>query len=320
MKVLITGSEGMIGQALVQLLSKSKIEIIGIDLFDCDSDEYLFYYNRDIRNPSFIEEVLCAHNDITHIVHLAARTDLNGETLKDYDTNTIGTRNICMLANRLSYLKTICITSTQLVADISFGKVDHDLTNIIAPNLYGKSKQHTETIARASLTKHFFIVRPTTIWGPNHNSHYLNFLKLLKLGLYFHPSPRSLHKSYGFVLNTVHQLERLILNSQTISIGETFYLCDYKPIDLLEYIDGICARLLFKKPFKINYVFAKILALIGDLFGLLGIKVPYNSFRLKNIISCYTYETKRLQEICGEVPHDFEEALDIYCEWIKKKI
>ena len=90
-------------------------------------------------------------------------------------------------------------------------------------------------------------------------------------------------------------------NSKKIFNGEIFYLCDYEPIDLSEYIDKICNNLSFKKPKRFYYFFAKIFAYIGDVLGFLSLRVPYNSFRLRNIMTCYLYDTARLRDLCGEL-------------------
>ena len=155
MKVLVTGAKVMIGSALITLFARNSIKVVGIDKINPKSPHYFEFYQGDICSNAWKRWVSVNHPDINHIIHLAARTDLEGANLRDYETNIKGTEVVCELANSLKTLQSVCIIFTQLVADITSGKVGADLSTVVAPNIYGESKQWTEKVTREKLKNIF---------------------------------------------------------------------------------------------------------------------------------------------------------------------
>ena len=178
------------------------------------------------------------------IVHLAARTDFDGKNLSGYAANIEGVSNL-VEAIRATPSVTRCIwTSTQLVCRV--GYVPASSTDYQPDTVYGQSKVRTEEIVRASdgAGREWCLVRPTTVWGPGVNLHYQRFLKLVKLGLYFHVDSGPLYKSYGYIGNITHQYVRLLHAPAAIIQGRTLYLADYLPIDLVSWCNAFqrCLR------------------------------------------------------------------------------
>lgn len=152
MKVLIIGSEGMLGHDLVDILSKeNEISTTTIDTLDITNIEKTIETVQKI-NPEVV-------------VHAAAFTDVNGsESQQDlaYKVNGIGTRNVAVACKETdSALVYIC---TDYVFDGEKGSSyqEYDQTNPLS--VYGKTKLQGETYIRDILSK-FYIVRTSWLYG-----------------------------------------------------------------------------------------------------------------------------------------------------------
>jgi nucleoside-diphosphate-sugar epimerase len=104
-KYLITGGSGFIGTNLIDELLKRNEIILNIDIQKPKKEEHLCLYKKvDLLNEILLEEVISKFNP-DYVIHLAARTDLNGNTIDDYSVNTIGTKNLINALKKISSVK-----------------------------------------------------------------------------------------------------------------------------------------------------------------------------------------------------------------------
>lgn len=167
MKVLITGSNGMLGHDLVKILSKEN-EIIATthDTLDITDIE---------KTISTIKEI---NPDI--VINAAAFTAVDAaETNEDlaYQVNVIGTRNLAVACQKVD--STLVYISTDYVFDGTKGESyrEYDTTNPLG--VYGKTKYFGEVYIRDLLDK-FYIVRTSWLYGyhgPNFITTMLNLAK-----------------------------------------------------------------------------------------------------------------------------------------------
>ena len=153
MKILITGSKGMLGYDLVKRL-RTDHTIIGIDIDNFDI--------VDKRVVDYIE-----HEKPDIIFHLAAFTNVDEAEVKKekaYSINVKGTENIAEAAKQLDI--PIVFISTDYVFDGSKDSPynETDVTNPI--NFYGKTKKIAEEIVKSTLEK-YFIIRTSWLFGKN---------------------------------------------------------------------------------------------------------------------------------------------------------
>ncbi|MDP2835970.1 MAG: dTDP-4-dehydrorhamnose reductase [Methanobacteriaceae archaeon] len=165
MKVLIIGSEGMLGHDLVEILSaENEISTTTIDTLDI----------TDIEKT--IETVKNINPDV--VVHAAAFTDVDGsETNADlaYKVNVLGTRNVAVACSEVdAALVYIC---TDYVFDGTKGSsyYEYDQTNPLG--VYGKTKHQGEVCIRDILNK-FYIVRTSWLYGFHGPNFITTMLKL----------------------------------------------------------------------------------------------------------------------------------------------
>ncbi len=249
------------------------------------------------------------------VIQLAQRCDLEGQTLEDYDANITGVRNLCEAVRRTPSVKRVIYTSSQLVCEV--GHVPASDTEYCANTIYGESKVRTEEIVREEDGGgvEWCIARPTTVWGPGMSEHYQSLLRHIQKGTYFHSGGGKLLKSYAYAENIAHQYLQLVNAPKEKIHQQVFYLADYEPLSLRDYADAL-AKELGAKPLKIVPLpVAKVLALSGDVLNRLGIKFPYNTFRLRNIRTEYVFDLSKTRAVCGELPVGFEEGVKRTAKW-----
>ncbi|MCX5865899.1 MAG: dTDP-4-dehydrorhamnose reductase [Proteobacteria bacterium] len=153
MKVLITGSQGMLGGKVREVFTSTENEVVGIDLEEANI--------ADLDSiTTLIEKV---HPEL--VIHTAAMTDVDGCEKKPesaFKINALGTRNVTVGAkkagSRLVYI------STDYVFDGTKRDpyTEQDSTKPIS--VYGSSKLAGENYVRELLPEHY-IVRTAWLFG-----------------------------------------------------------------------------------------------------------------------------------------------------------
>ena len=311
MRILVTGSSGMLGTRLVRDLVSQNHYVTGFDIKPPSViDDNYTHELIDISDSAKLKKAI-DQLKVDHIVHLAARTDLTGSSVTDYEVNFLPLLTIHRYLNNMGVSKVI-FASTQLVHNIQ----KKNKTETV-PNAYGQSKLIAEKFIKGLDDDRYIIVRPTTLWGEGHNKHYEQFYNYLKKRFYFHPTTQPLKKSYSYVGNASFQISKLLETPLSKDLtNEIYYLCDYSPIELTSHIDKIASGLGAKKPFVLFYAISVILAKLGDIMSVLGINAPFNTFRLGNILTEYMYDTNKLEKITGPLPYNYDQALTEFIKWL----
>jgi nucleoside-diphosphate-sugar epimerase len=209
-KVLITGASGFIGTNLLERL-KSNYFVLNIDnKLPRNNDHNIYHKNIDITDYDNLYKCVIDFCP-DYIVHLAARTDLNGETLDDYSANTIGVKNILEVASRLKELKKVIIASSMLVCSLSYKA--KDVFDYHPTTIYGESKVITErTVFYNKPHCDWAVIRPTSIWGEWFDAPYKNFFDMVIKKRYFHIGRKSCTKTYGYIGNAIYQIEKILFS------------------------------------------------------------------------------------------------------------
>jgi nucleoside-diphosphate-sugar epimerase len=316
-KVLVTGASGMIGRRMVAHLLAQGTPVVALDIHSrAEAAPGVEVHECDLLNCDGVRSAV-AHLAPTHIIHLAARTDLEGRTLDDYRVNFDGTRNLIDAASRVAAVKGVVFTSTQLVCSVGYRPKDDE--DFRPDTLYGESKVLMEKLVRgSSLPFHWCIARPTTVWGPGMSAHYRRFFRMLERGWYFHVGSEPLYKSYGYVGNVVYQYERLLSAPREKIDGRVFYLADYSPIELHSWIERFREALDAPRLSTVPLPVARALAALGDMIGRTpGLSFPFTSFRLRNIVTAYTFDLSRTEEVCGPLPFSVEQGIEETVHWLR---
>lgn len=179
MKILITGSNGQLGNELQKIVSTGKAEIGSVseeiknaEVFAMDVD------TLDITNLEQVKKVL---NEVKPdvVINCAAATNVDGcEANQDlaFKINSLGPRNLAMVAEELG-AKIVQVSTDYVFSGV--GETPLKECDLVAPvSVYGKTKLLGEEFVRDFSTK-YYIVRTAWLYGyVGHNFVYT----MMKLG------------------------------------------------------------------------------------------------------------------------------------------
>lgn len=319
MRVLVTGSAGFIGRRIVEVLAARGDVVSGLDRRDAPLPPGAA--RQDACDILDSERLLSIVDEVSPeaIIHLAARTDLNEKSeLAGYATNIAGVENLISAIRQTPSVKRCIFTSSQLVCRV--GYVPRDELDYRPNTLYGQSKVLTEQIVRAENGGgiEWCLTRPTTVWGPGMSAHYQRLLAMIQNGRYFHVGGKPLHKSYSYIANIAHQYRMLLDAPAHQIVGRTYYLADYEPIELAAWTNAFRQAMQAPPIRKLPKSLAIALAWCGDVINLAGLKsFPFNSFRLKNILTEYTFDLQETEKVCGPLPYTMQEGVEETVAWFQ---
>ena len=315
-RVLVTGGSGFIGTGLVESLVRDGLTVLSLDHSPPLNPGHEPYWKQiDLMDRDAVQERFLEFRP-EHVVHLAARTDLDSDTvLADYAMNTDGTVHVLDGAEAAGTVTRMLVTSSMLVCRLGYTPTSD--TDYAPDTTNGRSKVETERITRERDPKFgWALIRPTTIWGPYHLRLRDEFFRLLRKGLYVHPAGRPCRRSYGYVGNAVHQIRRLLEVPQDSMHRRTFYIGD-PAIELSDYINGFSRKLTGRNARSVPYGLMKTAALCGDLLSAPGWKsAPLTSYRLGNMTRDNVLDMNPTLEVTGPNPFTLEQGIEETAAWL----
>ncbi|MDE1725686.1 MAG: GDP-mannose 4,6-dehydratase [Thaumarchaeota archaeon] len=291
-KILVTGYNGFIGYNLVQELLK-KYQVIGISNKQ-ESKQNIIHIKKDVRKLT--EQEL--PRDISHIVHLAALTDVSfcqENPSECIDINVRGTQNMLEIARKIQakflYLSTSHVYGIPVKLPI---KENHPRNPL---SIYASSKLAGEIISQSyarSYDMNLSIVRLFSIYGP-HSPPYLVTSKI------------------------IHQL----MKGNEIKLGNL-----YPKRDFLHVKDAVIAiELILRKTKKFNvynvgsgksYSIRQVCNILSKLYGKnISIK-SINSESRKSEIANVVSDVTKIKKMGWKSHVDIHKGLGMTLEWYRK--
>lgn len=179
MKILITGSNGQLGNELQKIVSTGKAEIGSVS--EEIKNAEVFAMDVDILDITNLEQVKKVLNEVKPdvVINCAAATNVDGcEANQDlaFKINSLGPRNLAMVAEELG-AKIVQVSTDYVFSGV--GEAPLKECDLVAPvSVYGKTKLLGEEFARDFSTK-YYIVRTAWLYGyVGHNFVYT----MMKLG------------------------------------------------------------------------------------------------------------------------------------------
>jgi dTDP-4-dehydrorhamnose reductase len=170
MKILITGSNGLLGQKLVAQLINEKIDFLATSKGenrnnDCPENVYL---SLDITNSDEIKKVFHQYQP-THIIHTAAITNVDYCELNSEECSEVNTEAVNKLFySALEINAHFQLLSTDFVFDGEKGNYKEE--DKVGPlSIYAESKVNAERILLESTYMNWSIVRTIIVYGTGNN-------------------------------------------------------------------------------------------------------------------------------------------------------
>jgi len=324
MNILITGSNGFVGSALMWRLEYEGHSVIGIDRsVHCEEDSHPHTHYGDIRYLASWQKFHASHIDkllpgIDLIIHCAAAKHDFGISREEYFShNELGTKTL------LTYMESYKINRLIFFSTVSvYGHPDQrtDETGAYLPdNDYGASKLAGDTLCRLWQQKQpdreLLILRPTIIYGP------YNYTNLYNMLHYMHICPLLTIGRGDYIKSIVSRAN--ILDMTCFALGRlqpgvTIYNCVDKPyITVNQLMQLISRNPAFRMP-SIQIPVAVAIA-IGKVFDvpvkLLKLDLPINSERMRKLATPTDVASERIRQDGYIQQHTIEEEITTMTAW-----
>lgn len=316
MRVLVTGGCGFIGRNLVDGLLAAGAEVTVVDLPGADWSQ-LPPGVRPVRADLLDAGSLTGTCDGAQIVyHLAARTDIDSDTLEDYALNYTGTANLIAECARTGGVGRLVFYSTQLVVGLFNETRFIDETEPYrTKTAYGASKIEGErAVARgcAAAGIPYTIIRPTSVYGPWGETPYREFFHAIKRRRYFHVGAAANLVSWVYVKNLVDLT--LLASISPAAEDETYFGNDYHPYTMREIVDTVGDYYGIRVPTAPSAAVTAVAYALA-LPKRWGLNVPIYPFRLQNIKANYCYDVGKSIAIGFRQRYDLAQGLTETLDW-----
>lgn len=318
MRLLVTGGSGFIGTRVIEEILRvfPSVDVLNIDLKRPKLASHLAYWRKgDLLNTSTFTDAVKEFCP-THAIHMAARTDSDGRTLDDYQTNIEGSANFIKAIKCAGSVERTIYYSTQYV--VRAGTLPGSDREYRPVNLYGESKSQMEEMVRldANLPGIWTIVRPTNIWGPWHPRYPQEFWLVGKKGQYFHPGGAAVVRAYGYVGNVAEYTVKILAAPAHTVSGKTFYLGD-PPADIKLWASAFTLALTGRSLRVVPRPVLRATALVGDVVRLTGRKFPLFTSRYRSMTQSYLVDMTPTIALLGVGRYSLEDGVKETVEWLK---
>lgn len=300
MRALVTGGAGFIGSTLVDRLRAHGVEPVALDLpgrsrENLPSDVRLI--EGDVRDPAAMRR---AAEGVDLVFHLAARTDLAGRSVAEYDTNVAGTRAVAEAARAAGARRLLFVSSMLAVGPTgTLAPIDEASTRE-TPSAYGKSKREGEALVRASGVP-YTILRPTLVYGPRERATMYAMFRAIRERKFLLIGG-DYTQSFVHAWNVADAAIAAALHPG--AAGGTYFVSDERPYTLAEFAGTVADALGVRLwPVRLPLAAARAAGWAFDrAAALAGHELILSSRRVATMTTHYVYSVDAARRGFGFVP------------------
>lgn len=174
MTIAITGINGFIGQNLARKLQEKNHKVIGIGKDKESKVSNVSYFNGDILDKKFLENVLQNSDAVVHLAAITSHEEIVNKKEEAEKINLLGTKNVLDVFSKSKVEKFLYASTGKVYGKVVYLPIDEKHpTN--PQNILGKSKLKVEKLIESykNKSKQFIIFRVFNVYGPEQNKNFL---------------------------------------------------------------------------------------------------------------------------------------------------
>ncbi|CAB3719109.1 N-acetyl-alpha-D-glucosaminyl-diphospho-ditrans, octacis-undecaprenol 4-epimerase [Paraburkholderia sediminicola] len=270
-RVLITGANGFVGQAVSQALLQRGDSVVGVVRRPQTTVEGVREWLFDANDFEGIDQRWPVATRCDAVIHLAARVHMKHETTADplaayRATNVTGALRVAAAARRAGARRFVFVSSIKAVGESSAGRPITEADEPTPTDPYGISKLEAERAlidyGRESGLE-IVIVRPPLVYGPGVRANFLQLMSAIANGVPLPLGAIAARRSLLFVDNLADALVHCTTDPR--AAGETFHVTDGRDLSVSELARSLATQL--HAPARLIPVPVGLLSLAGRLSG-----------------------------------------------------
>ncbi|MFC1620010.1 NAD-dependent epimerase/dehydratase family protein [Candidatus Neomarinimicrobiota bacterium] len=318
---IVIGGSGFVGRHMIRSFLNDNLydQIIVCDLIPPPVlDGRIVYIPTDVRTCIDPGSLMDASEDNAVIIYnLAAICRIPGFPDKDYfETNTLGARNVCALADEIRCRDIIFTSSISIYGASEDEKIEESLPQ--PNNPYGISKLVAEHIHRAwqasDPAKNLLILRPGIIFGQDEDANFTRLYKAIAGRYFLYPGRRNARKSSIYVKDMVSLCYHLATRMQGLMV----YNLTYPTAHTTEEICAAIAKITGKSRPKITIPAWLLLLVASGIFyfaRLLGKReIRFHPDRVNKLMVSTNVSGKKIEDMGYHMQFSLEDAI---LDWYK---
>lgn len=342
--ILVTGSNGLIGRALLQVLLSNDEKIRAhtrTKLPTVPSSQTLVSVGTTTSTATAAASVASSagsRSELTNavldfasagsedynqllsgcdtVIHTAGLVHAPKASAEEFDKlNTEATEKLVLAANQ-NGIKNFVFLSTSAVYGSAFENIKEDAP--LKPDTpYASSKiACEELIAQRSQAERVITLRPSLVFGEGDRGNMLSLIKQIQKGRYVNIKGNEACKSIIYSMDAAYAIALCL---KTLSPGHyTFNLANPNPVGVNELADFIARGLGKSAPRAVSPGILNTGAIIAET--LLGVRSPLTKDRLRKLTTSTTLDISALQQSTGFSPSlTVEESLAAEIGWLREQ-
>jgi len=307
--VIVTGSAGFIGSALVKHLREIGRPVIGIDRVAQPAADSLRLDLTTITRADLPDP--CPST----IIHLAALSKEPGFPWRDYFANNAeATRRLCRVAGEAGVQNIVFTSSMMAFAAGDWRRSESDFGD--ADTAYGASKLQAEEILRTWQAekpgRRIRIVRPGVVFGPGDTGNMRRLIHGLSKGRFAYIGRDDTVKSCIYLKDMVRLLVRL---TEDDGPHDTYHAVYPQPTTIRDHVDAINAAWGWDRhPRTVPYRFALAAATPFAVVDPKGVRFGLHPRRIQKLQFDTNISSDRLADIGFTQQYSLREA---FADWRK---